>query len=326
MAFLTQGKTNWKYILILLVLAVIVSGGILSYLGYFKREIELLTKFPEIKKQEKAVEEEKEEVAEWKIYTDEEIRKIAEELFALWLGDLNLDIYYHFLNSLFNNPADPLLVGDDEKLTTYLNENLYPLTVKRISRGRFDKKYPDKEMVVVSFEPKRGKHFFSYVIFFQEETGKRWQVLYQTIGYFEKFSNEPRKLIKDEPEFFGGATTPIGGTCLPIRWSFKLYRMENSTFNPIFETIYKIDGQIYDEKGHPIGKIEGMNTTIDFKDLDGDGNLEIIKEGTRKICKGPLGACYVADCDEVIEEEEIYQVFKWEPQKQSFLLYKKSSK
>jgi len=44
--------------LILLVLAVIVSGGILSYLGYFKREIELLTKFPEIKKPEKVVEEE----------------------------------------------------------------------------------------------------------------------------------------------------------------------------------------------------------------------------------------------------------------------------
>jgi len=31
MPFLTQGKTNWKYILIVLVLAIIVGGGVLSY-------------------------------------------------------------------------------------------------------------------------------------------------------------------------------------------------------------------------------------------------------------------------------------------------------
>jgi hypothetical protein len=53
MPFLTQGKTNWKYILIVLILAVIVGGGIFGYLRYFKREIISLTKFPEIKKPEK---------------------------------------------------------------------------------------------------------------------------------------------------------------------------------------------------------------------------------------------------------------------------------
>jgi len=55
MPFLTQGKTNWKYILIVLILAIIVGGGILSYLRYFKREISSLTQFPEIKKLEKPV-------------------------------------------------------------------------------------------------------------------------------------------------------------------------------------------------------------------------------------------------------------------------------
>jgi hypothetical protein len=53
MPFLTKGKTNWKYILIVLILAVIVGGGILGYLRYFKREISYLSKFLEIKKPEK---------------------------------------------------------------------------------------------------------------------------------------------------------------------------------------------------------------------------------------------------------------------------------
>jgi hypothetical protein len=68
---LIQGKTNWKYILIVLILAAIVGGGILSYLRYFKREISSLSKFPEIKKPEK-IETEKpkieEETADWKTY------------------------------------------------------------------------------------------------------------------------------------------------------------------------------------------------------------------------------------------------------------------
>jgi hypothetical protein len=53
MPFLTKGKTNWKYILIVLILAAIVGGGILSYLRHFKREISSFSKFPEIKKPEK---------------------------------------------------------------------------------------------------------------------------------------------------------------------------------------------------------------------------------------------------------------------------------
>jgi len=38
MPFLTQGKTNWKYILIVVVLAVIVGGGILGYYQWFIKE------------------------------------------------------------------------------------------------------------------------------------------------------------------------------------------------------------------------------------------------------------------------------------------------
>lgn len=69
MPILTQGKTNRKFILIVLVFAILVSGGILGYLRGFEREILSLSKFPEIKKPEKVV---KEETAEWKTYKNEE--------------------------------------------------------------------------------------------------------------------------------------------------------------------------------------------------------------------------------------------------------------
>jgi len=321
MPFLIQGKTNWKFIAIVIVLAIIVGGGTLGYWWWMERE-ELET--PSIEIPERVVEKEiiEEEITEdktvkCKIHTYKEIMGIANGLF-----NETSQASYDFLNSLFNNPVDLLLVSDDEALIEYLIENLTAdpvdrrpnLTLKWISRGRFDKNYLNKEMVIVSFEEAwvyRGLPH-TRVIIFQEETEGKWCASYQDIGYAIELY-EPQKLIKEEPEFFITYTTGIGGTCVPYHRYFGLYRMENGTFHSIFETIVNRDGRING------GPIEGMNTTIDFKDLDEDGNLEIIKEGTRKICKGPLGACYVAHCDEVIKEEEIYQVFKWDPQKQTFV-------
>jgi len=65
MTLLKEGKTNWKYILIVVVLVAIVSGGILGYVRYFRREMISLTQFPEIKKLEKVVED---KTADWKTY------------------------------------------------------------------------------------------------------------------------------------------------------------------------------------------------------------------------------------------------------------------
>ena len=87
MPFLTQGpegekspygvnKTNWKYILIAVILAAIVGGGILSYTTNFIKKINSLTKFPEIKRSEKIVEE---GTANWKIESQEE-KKFAFEI------------------------------------------------------------------------------------------------------------------------------------------------------------------------------------------------------------------------------------------------------
>ena len=73
MPFLTQGKTNWKYIIIVLVLAVIVGGGIL---GWIKTKELATSELPKIEKPEKIIEEEKtkpeDKTANWKTYRNEE--------------------------------------------------------------------------------------------------------------------------------------------------------------------------------------------------------------------------------------------------------------
>jgi len=65
MPFLIQGKTNWKYIIIVLISAIIVGGGIL---GWIKMQEVPPAEFPEIEKPEKVVEE---ETADWKTYRNE---------------------------------------------------------------------------------------------------------------------------------------------------------------------------------------------------------------------------------------------------------------
>ena len=50
MPFLTKGETNWKFLVIVVILSVIVGGGILSYSRYFGKEMKSLTQFPEVKK------------------------------------------------------------------------------------------------------------------------------------------------------------------------------------------------------------------------------------------------------------------------------------
>jgi hypothetical protein len=94
MLFFTKGKTNWEYILIVAILALIVGGGILGCLRNFQREISSLSKFPEIKKPEKIEKRELNEMVQENIY--ETINKILpkecdKEGAQYYIQDLNGD-------------------------------------------------------------------------------------------------------------------------------------------------------------------------------------------------------------------------------------------
>ncbi len=69
MPFITQGKTNLKYILIVVFLAAIVGGGILGYYYLWIKDLETRLLAIELKMPEKIV---KDETANWKTYRNEE--------------------------------------------------------------------------------------------------------------------------------------------------------------------------------------------------------------------------------------------------------------
>ena len=65
MPFITQGKTNWKFLLIVIILAIVLGGGVLGWQWLeFKKEM----KIPEFKLSEKI----KDETVNWKTYRNEE--------------------------------------------------------------------------------------------------------------------------------------------------------------------------------------------------------------------------------------------------------------
>jgi hypothetical protein len=80
MPFLTKGKTNWKYILIVLILSTIVGVGIFGYLRYFNEEISSLVKFPEIKKLKKASKESETAIPKNVEVTNELVNKIIDKV------------------------------------------------------------------------------------------------------------------------------------------------------------------------------------------------------------------------------------------------------
>lgn len=71
MPFITQGKTNIKYILIVVILAAIAGGGILGYYYLWIKDLETRLAVVELKMPEKIVED---ETADWKVYRNDELK------------------------------------------------------------------------------------------------------------------------------------------------------------------------------------------------------------------------------------------------------------
>jgi predicted Holliday junction resolvase-like endonuclease len=77
MPFLTKGKTNWKYILIVLILVIVIGSGILVW-QYFQIKHELLiktTKFRELTKETEDLKKQIENLKEEKLKVETELKK-----------------------------------------------------------------------------------------------------------------------------------------------------------------------------------------------------------------------------------------------------------
>ncbi|MBU4339194.1 hypothetical protein KKB43_06825 [Patescibacteria group bacterium] len=235
-----------------------------------------------------------------------------------------------FTDHLVKNPISEDIINSDDKLKAYFIQNFdninsdqkkakessdFNLTFMGISRGKFDKN-SDKEVVVVSFEYNVGKFANSYLVIIKRTGADSYQALSQTIE-FQSVDNQPRKLVKDEPPFLISNTAAYGGTCVNISRSEIIYRLVNGEFESIWNNEFLNDGKEYKGK-LDTGKIQIFDTKIIYKDLDNDGDSEIIKEGTRQTCEGE-NACWSSECTKFFGKEKIYEVYKWDTYKQTFI-------
>lgn len=238
-----------------------------------------------------------------------------------------------FASYLSDNPD---IVMSNDKLIDYFSKNLDTMIFTGISRGKLDK-YSDSGIVVLFFKPKdeTGDNPLPVpvtIFIIQEGEKGKWQVIEretssepkQIIGSmrgFELIDNKPKQIVKKEPQFFIGAYDPIvTGTCASVATSFNIYRIEKGNFKLIWNIVNSVTdyGDSSDIGYGGKGNTTSLDTSIKLKDVDGDGNLEIVRSGTEQISSG---GCGESDPKQ-ISDKKIYETYKWNAQKQTFVITK----
>lgn len=340
MNLLKNSQTNWKYILIVIVLTAIVGEGI----SWFSTKQKVSIKFAEIKKPEKNLEEVKEELCEKlsdvvekdECYLDlaktDKDPKFCEMIKWGVIKDRckkSFEIKVRLLKLSEEKGPIPLnIVNSDKELKRYLIDNLlvmidvngelqdrvsdlYEFFTIHFLRGNLDED-PFREIVIV-FESGSGpagsgiikeKEDGFYITYWDES---EWRVYEKKLSDLQMIKNQPRFIIL---EIY---THP--GTGMWYK-DISILRLEKSEglFENEFKRIWKgLSLSVDDQPGMYKHRTE-INT--EFRDLNGDGNLEIIREGYTKSeekFNEETGEF------EEIKEEKIYQILKWDEQKQSFI-------
>ena len=181
-----------------------------------------------------------------------------------------------------------------------------------ITKGLFDTS-SNKEFRIVSFTVDTPGGSEANIIVLRIDAQGVAQGWLQTLGPYRTFSNRPEYFVRGEKPFFVVKHTPIGESCSPFQWSEVLYQLEDKQFRPVWSTEYYHDGHI----GKSLS-IENTYTEIRFEDIDGDGNQEIIQEGTQTFCSASQGGCYSKDCDAFTGSHTIRRIFHWNPTARTF--------
>jgi len=332
-------KTNWKFILIVLILAILVGGGILGYLGRIKQEIPII-EFPEVEKRLEITEEDCERLAEEE---KEEcyitlIKKEKNPEFCKNLKDWQWEHQYlpncsecywatkilKFHEEKGTIPRD--IAIDDKKLERHLIENLSEIPIEKcnetqcshIVRGNFDR--DPKEEIIVAIEGNLG-------IIKEKEKGfyiTGWKVppplpcarLYLIKKLYSS------ALIRNQPNFVILEADADWGHNFGESFVEILTIGEGKKF---FENEFKLVQHIVFEEYSGWGECSYKTITkLKFEDLDEDRNFEIIKDGyfSAFISVNPedVTSDYYKMLKENCKEEKkrIYKVFKWNQEKQNF--------
>jgi hypothetical protein len=128
-----------------------------------------------------------------------------------------------------------------------------------------------------------------------------------------------KKLVKNYPEFYI-SECGAGGTCAGGE-KMSIYFVEKGT------GLVKIVWEEY-TYGWPMAPPSGKEyygleeSNVEFKDLDNDGNLEIIKNVVEMQCKHQEGCCGPEQCCKnggMISKREYQKIFRWDEGNQKFV-------
>jgi hypothetical protein len=155
MPFITQGKTNWKFLLIVIILAIIVGGGALWYSMKKEQPYQPV----ETKKPENVVEY---ETANWLTFNSISVAESYSEEYKLkypreWFSESEKDEETHILTTIFKIKPDKIKlevqVLPDEKKTLIYNSNNFYISDIKIGKNNFQElKDKNNENVVYIYK------------------------------------------------------------------------------------------------------------------------------------------------------------------------------
>jgi hypothetical protein len=124
MKILIKEKTNWKYILIVMMSVLIAVGGFFVYLIYFEKEIISLRKFSEIKKTYKVIK------------TKQTIKKETTKF----------ESQERFIRVIFPNGGERLVAGNKYWISWDV-KNVEKIDILLVERMNKDSMYVDKQII-----------------------------------------------------------------------------------------------------------------------------------------------------------------------------------
>jgi hypothetical protein len=152
---------------------------------------------------------------------------------------------------------------------------------------------------------------------------KLWRYLYDLYCGIKccGLTNEvyKKKLVKNYPEFYI-SECGAGGTCTATK-EMRIYFVEKGT--GLVKIVWEGTTYGWPKVLRSGEKYDGfIKSNVEFKDLDNDGNLEIIQNVVEMKCKRQEGCCWGEECCKnggIISKREYQKIFRWDEGNRKFV-------
>jgi len=206
MPFITQGKTNWKFLLIVIVLAVVVGAVALWYAKRPEKPYQLV----EIKKTENVVED---KTANWLTFNSISIAESYSEEYKLkypreWFNESKKDEETHILTTIFKIKPDKIklevqVLPDEKKVLMYNSNDFYISDIK-IGKNNFQElkdKNNENIIYIYKLDYKNSLSDNYYIVFkLYDNNAEDKEILLAVLGTLQFLGKEKKGVITGADE------------------------------------------------------------------------------------------------------------------------------